>query len=147
MKLKYFIIIFITIVINMYLIFIWNPGINSGGITVSAYKNDDTILGNQVDEIGDSLEKESFYLEQGELLENLNEEDVQELNNILNNLSTSDLSKWLQLKQDGNNDNLIEFFKLIKKRMSQHDYDKIKAIMGKILDVDRIESEIIHNYI
>lgn len=160
MKKIYLALIFVTIVMNMYLIFMWNPSINSNNIAVSSYESVNDILDNKLDEtdtisylnsdkqIGNHiLEKESFYLNKGKLLKSLNDKDIQDLNKILNKLSTSDLSKWLELKNEEDNDKIIRFFKLIDRRMSKDDYDKVKKIMGKILDIDMIESMIKNNYV
>lgn len=160
MKKIYLALIFVTIVMNMYLIFMWNPSINSNNIAVSSYESVNDILDNKLDEtdtisylnsdkqIGNHiLEKESFYLNKGKLLKSLNGKDIQDLNKILNKLSTSDLSKWLELKNEEDNDKIIRFFKLIDRRMSKDDYDKVKKIMGKILDIDMIESMIKNNYV
>ena len=147
MKFKYLMLIIITVFINMYLIFMWNPNTNSEDAAISTYKNESNISSDQLGEDSNKLESgESLYLNQINLLEDINEDDMKELNNILNKLSTSDLSKWIEVKQDENDENLIEFFKLIKKRMSPDDYEKVKRIIGKNLDVDRIETIILHNY-
>ena len=69
------------------------------------------------------------------------------MNTTLKRLSTSDLSKWSELKNDKNNDKVMEFFKLIKKRMTSDDYEKIKSVIGKIIDVDRIEVQLENNYV
>ena len=143
MKIKYLMLIIITVFINMYLIFMWNPNINSESAAISTYKNESNISSDQLGEDSNTLESgESLYLNQINLLEDINEDDMKELNNILNKLSTSDLSKWMKVKQNENDENLIEFFKLIKKRMSPDDYEKVKRIIGKNLDVDRIETKI-----
>ena len=143
MKNKYLMLIIITVFINMYLIFMWNPNINSESAAISTYKNESNISSDQLGEDSNTLESgESLYLNQINLLEDINEDDMKELNNILNKLSTSDLSKWMKVKQNENDENLIEFFKLIKKRMSPDDYEKVKRIIGKNLDVDRIETKI-----
>ena len=160
MKKIYLVLIFVTIIINMYLIFMWNPSVNSIDVTVSSYESMGNILDNNLDKNdtmshlnndkqkdNNILEKELLYSNQGELLENLNHKDIQDLNKILNKLSTSDLSKWSELKNEEDNDKIIEFFKLMNRRMSKEDYDKIKKIMGKILDIDIIESIIENNYV
>ena len=69
------------------------------------------------------------------------------MNTTLKRLSTSDLSKWSELKNDKNNDKVMEFFKLIKKRMTSDDYEKIKSVIGKIIDVDRVEVQLENNYV
>ncbi|WP_455796072.1 hypothetical protein [Clostridium butyricum] len=69
------------------------------------------------------------------------------MNTTLKRLSTSDLSKWSGLKNDKNNDKVMEFFKLIKKRMTSDDYEKIKSVIGKIIDVDRVEVQLENNYV
>ena len=160
MKKIYLVLIFVTIIINMYLIFMWNPSVNSIDVTVSSYESMGNILDNNLDKNdtmshlnndkqkdNNILEKELLYSNQGELLENLNDKDIQDINKILNKLSTSDLSKWSELKNEEDNDKIIEFFKLMNRRMSKEDYDKIKKIMGKILDIDIIESIIENNYV
>ena len=158
MKGKYFIIIFTTIILNMYVLFIWNP-YNTEDIAVNSYKDNSNILDDSsnykeamnysdtnLHESDNELEKETFYLDQDESLESLDDKDIEELNRILNKLSTSDLSKWLDFKNSEDNDKLIEFFKLINKRMNREDYKKIKSIMGKVLDMDKIESIANNNY-
>ena len=160
MKKIYLVLIFVTIIINMYLIFMWNPSVNSIDVAVSSYESMGNILDNNLDKNdtmshlnndkqkdNNILEKELLYSNQGELLENLNDKDIQDINKILNKLSTSDLSKWSELKNEEDNDKIIEFFKLMNRRMSKEDYDKIKKIMGKILDIDIIESIIENNYV
>lgn len=147
MKFKYLMLIIITVFMNMYLIFMWHPNENLEEAAINTYKNESDISTNQLDEDSNILESgESFYLNQINLLEDINEDDMKELNDILNKLSTSDLSKWIKVKQDENNENLIEFFKLIKKRMNSDDYEKVKRIIGKNIDVDRIEAIILYNY-
>ncbi|WP_455805478.1 hypothetical protein [Clostridium butyricum] len=51
------------------------------------------------------------------------------------------------MKNDKNNDKVMEFFKLIKKRMTSDDYEKIKSVIGKIIDVDRVEVQLENNYV
>ena len=142
MKKIYFLLIFFTIIANMYLIFGWTPSIND--IAVNSYENINDIKSIDKEEIPEEV---SFYFNPDEGIEALDESDVEEMNTTLKRLSTSDLSKWSELKNDKNNDKVMEFFKLIKKRMTSDDYEKIKSVIGKIIYVDRVEVQLENNYV
>lgn len=155
MKKIYIILIIITVTLNMYLIFGWNPYDDKSNIAVASYENKDSFneinsdynMGNNQQDDKDELQVQSLYLNQDESIENLSNKDIEELDKILNKLSTSDLDKWIKLKNNGNNDNIIEFFKIISKRMSADDYKKVTDIIGKIIDIDRAEAILKNNYV
>ncbi len=145
MKRFYLALIFITVIINMYFIFLWNPNASVEDIPVTSYGNNDDSYISTYDidgntEYRDYESKEgSFYFDEDEKIENLSENDMNALNNILSKLSTSDLGKWIDLNNDENNDTLIEFFRIVQRRMSNEDYGKVKEILGKIIDIDKLE--------
>lgn len=141
MKKIYILLILFTIITNMYLIFKWKPSLND--IAVNSYDNvDNTNI--DKDNILDEL---SFYFNPKEGIETLQQSDIEQVNNILRHLSTSDLYKWIELKNYKDNEKVIEFFKLIKKRMTSNDYEKIKNIVSKVIDVNRVELQLKNNYV
>ena len=144
MKRIYFALIFITVIVNMYLIFLWKPNLSAEDIPVTSYGSNNSSYSSTYDIVESSPDYKdyesnevSFYFNEDEKIENLSEDDMNALNNILSKLSTSDLAKWIDLKNDENNDTLIEFFRIVQRRMSNDDYGKVKGILGKIIDIDK----------
>lgn len=144
MKKIYLLLIFITVIFNMYLILEWNPYSTTNDIAVNSYENIDintvSDMNNNEQHEYNKFEEISFYLSEEKGIESLSDKDRQELNNILCKLSTSDLGKWLDLENNKDNHSVIEFFRIIQKRMSYDDYQKVRSIIEKIIDVDKVET-------
>ena len=153
MKKVYIMLIGVTVVLNMYLIFGWNPYSNKNNVAVASYENDgsynelnDNDYKNNKQYGIEEAQVKSFFLNEDKSIESLSDKNIKELDNILNKLSTIDLEKWVLVKNNANNDNVIEFFKIIHKRMSKEDYKKVKDIISEIIDVDRVEQVLKNNY-
>lgn len=153
MKKIYLFLIFITVILNMYLIFGWNPYSNKNDIAITTYENVDnnididTISNLNNEYYGDNSKELSLCLTEQSAIESLSENERKELNGILCNMSTSDLGKWIDLENNTDNHNIIEFFRVIQKRLSVEEYEKVKVIIGKIIDVDRVETLLKNNYV
>ena len=153
MKKIYLFLIFITVILNMYLIFGWNPYSNKNDIAITTYENVDnnididTISNLNNEYYGDNSKELSLCLTEQSAIESLSENERKELNGILCNMSTSDLGKWIDLENNTDNHNIIEFFRVIQKRLSVEEYEKVKVIIGKIIDVERVETLLKNNYV
>ncbi|WP_294405716.1 hypothetical protein [uncultured Clostridium sp.] len=155
MKKTYFMLIVLTVALNMYLIFGWNPYVEENNIAVASYEDKDDYnkinisynADNNQQYDKDGLRVQSLYVSDDKNIESLSDKDIEELDKILNKLAISDLEKWIELKNNGSNDNIIEFFKIIHKRMSKDDYEKVTGIIGEIIDIDRVEGVLKNNYV
>ena len=155
MKKIYFMLIVLTVVLNMYLIFRWDPYVEENNIAVASYEDNDDYnkinvsynADNNQQDYKNCLRVQSLYVSDDKNIESLSDKDMEELDKILNKLATSDLEKWIELKNNGSNDNIIEFFKIIHKRMSKVDYEKVTGIIGGIIHVDKVEGILKNNYV
>ena len=153
MKKIYLFYIFTTIILNIYLIFGWSPYSNKNYNSIATYEYTDnnidinTISNSDSEYYDDDFKEVSLSLSEQNLIENLSENEYKEINDIICNLSTSDLGKWIDLKNNSDANNIIEFFRVIQKRLSSEDYEKVRVIIGKIIDVDKVEVLLKNNYV
>ena len=144
-------VILITIVANIYIVFKWDPYKYEEYIPVNSYNINHN---NDYKEVGEGyvskiydIKDETYYFNDYDTILTLNYDDISKIEEILNkSLSTSDLGKWIELKNDESKESVLDFFKMIKKRLTKAQYEDIKKIIGKNVDVDRIESIIENNY-
>ena len=153
MRRAYLFLIFITVILNMYLIFIWSPYSNKTYNTITTYNDTnnlidvDNTLNINNEDYREIFKESSLFFSEENLIESLSEDESKELNHILCKLSTSDLGKWIDLKNNLDNKSIIEFFRVIQRRLGFEDYEKVKSIIGRIIDVDRTEALLKNNYV
>jgi hypothetical protein len=129
-KIFIWLILILTVSINIYLVFFWQP---EGKRTTQENSSKEVI----------SYDKNLYRIDKNEILEKLSSDDKRNLEKITKKLSTLDIRKIKGYFEDSNDEKgLINTFVLLKKRLSSDDYKKIEEISNSFLDVDKINKEI-----
>lgn len=119
-----------AVIMNIFLIFYWQPV-------------DNMYLEDGVSEEVTTYSKSLYKINKDMALDKLEEKDKEELERIIYKLSAFDIGKIENYIQDSDEDKgLINTFKILKKRVSEEDYKKIKEICSMFLDIDELEKEI-----
>lgn len=122
-----------TILINIYLIFYWQPQ-SQGSIREETSKEVVT------------YSKSIYKVEKEKLMEQLSSKDKKDLEIILKKLSTYDMGRIKEYYEGDNEEKgVIDIFKLLKKRLTSQDYDRVEEISRSLLDLDRIKNRIKNN--
>ncbi|MFW2489871.1 hypothetical protein ACN077_15075 [Clostridium chromiireducens] len=129
---KYLIVLFlfITVIMNIYLVFYWEP---QG--QMSAKKEDvETVV---------SYTKSIYKVNKGKILEQLSPENKKELEQIMKKLSALDMGRIKEYYEEPDEEKgVINAFKLLKKRLSSEDYNKLEQLSSSFLDIKRINEKI-----
>ena len=114
-KIFIFIIFMLTIVINMLLMFIWD-----GGISIKSYHNFDSkqVLSNSYE--GNS---ENF-----KSLNSLSSEESLIFNDCIKNLAEVDIERIKTNLNSADEDKVKDAFELMKRRLSDEQYTKVKNL-------------------
>lgn len=121
----YFILI-LTIIINIYLLFYWNPG---------KLNNDKGDYSKEVL----SFTKSPYKVDKSTMLEKLSSDDKKDIEKVIKKLSAFDVETIREYFNDANEqEGIVNIFKLLKKRLLIEDYKKIEEISSKYIDIDNI---------
>lgn len=116
-----------AVIINIYLIFYWEPQnrvINQDGISNEVLSNS----------------KSADKLEMGKILEQLSSNDRKDFEKIIKKLSTLDIGKIKEYYENSKEDEGIKsIFRILKKRLTTEDYERIKEISYSFLDLERLD--------
>lgn len=129
-KILIYLILVFAIIINIYLIFCWQP---QGKGVIKEQVSKETL----------SYSRSLYKIDKGKVLEQLSVEDKKDLEKILKKLSTFDMGKIKEYYEDSNEEEgIIDTFKLLKKRLTTEDYKRIEEIASSFLDIESINEEI-----
>lgn len=82
-----------------------------------------------------------FTVNKEEIVGMLSIKDKYQLVSLVNKLSTVDIEKILtSIKNKGEKEGCIEVFKLLKLRLTEEDYKKVKEILSPYINIDFVES-------
>ncbi|MVX63868.1 hypothetical protein GKZ28_09210 [Clostridium chromiireducens] len=122
--------LFMTVIMNIYLVFYWEPQSQ-----MSAEKEDvETVV---------SYTKSIYKVNKGKILEQLSPENKKELEQIMKKLSALDMGRIKEYYEEPDEEKgVINAFKLLKKRLSSEDYNKLERLSSSFLDIKRINEKI-----
>lgn len=128
-KIFIYLIIVFTLIVNIYLIFCWQP--QEKNITHE----------NTSDEVV-SYKNNLYKIDKNEILTRLSSDDKKDLEKILKKLSTFDMGKVKEYFENSNDDEgVVNGFWLLKKRLAGEDYKKVEDISASYLYIDKIHKE------
>ena len=114
------------VIINMYLIFYWQP-------------QNRVINQEKVSKKTISYSKSLYKLDKGKALEQLSSDDRKDFEKIIKKLSTFDIGKLKEYYENSNEEESIKnIFRLLKKRLTTEDYERIEKISYSFLDLERL---------
>ena len=128
-----YLVLICAVIANIYLIFCWEP--QSEGVTQP--KDSKEVV---------SYSKSIYKLEKGKILERISSNDKKDLEKIIKKLSTFDTGKIKEYYKDFNDEEgVVNIFRLLKKRLTIEDYERIHEISASFLDFNSIEKKIKNN--
>jgi hypothetical protein len=128
----YLVLIF-AVIANIYLMFYWEPQSK----VVAQPKDSKEVV---------SYSKSIYKLEKGKILEKLSSNDKKDLEKIIKKLSTFDIGKIKEYYENFNDEEgVVNIFRLLKKRLTIEDYERIHEISASFLDFNSIEKKIKNN--
>lgn len=134
-KVFIFITVMFALLLNVYLIFYWYPEEKNS--------NKEEISKETV-----SYTQSIYKVDKNDILKQLQTEDKKNFESILGKLSAFDLGKIKEYVQDSDEQKGIKnIFVLLKKRLTNEDYEKIKEISSKFLDMDAVDQLLKNNYV
>jgi len=132
-KVAIYLILVFTVMINIYLIFYWEPG---NRVVNKEYSSKEAI----------SYSKSVYKLDKEKALEKLSPDDKKNFEKIIGKLSAFDLGKMKNYYEDSNDEEgTVNVFKLLRKRLTTEDYKQIHEISASFLDLERIDERIKNN--
>ena len=132
-KVAIYLILVFTVMINIYLIFYWEPG---NRVVNKEYSSKEAI----------SYSKSVYKLDKEKALEKLSPDDKKNFEKIIGKLSAFDLGKMKNYYEDSNDEEgTVNVFKLLRKRLTTEDYKQIHEISASFLDLKRIDQRIKNN--
>jgi hypothetical protein len=128
----YLVLIF-AVIANIHLMFYWEPQSK----VVSQPKDSKEVV---------SYSKSIYKLEKGKILEKLSSNDKKDLEKIIKKLSAFDIGKIKEYYENFNDEEgVVNIFRLLKKRLTIEDYERIHEISASFLDFNSIEKKIKNN--
>ena len=138
------ILILIVAIISGYYIFVWNPKtvatearLNEDSLNV---KDDESNITNK-----DEKKKSTILKDPSKTVaENMLNGDKDKINNYKNKLSVIDsalIDEYMESKDDENS--VKEMIRIFKCRLVEEDYNGLKVILNKYMDVNSIEKELL----
>ena len=122
-----------AVIMNIYLIFYWEP---QNRVIDQEEVSNETL----------SYSKSANKLELGKVLEQLSSDDRKDFEKIIKKLSTFDIGKIKEYYENSNEEESIKnIFRLLKKRLTTEDYQKIEKISYSFLDLERLNIIIKNN--
>jgi hypothetical protein len=115
-----------AVIINIYLIFYWEP-------------QNKVINQEEVSKETLSYSKSVYKLDKGKVLEQLSSDDRKDFEKIIKKLFTFDIGKIKEYYENSNEEESIKnIFRLLKKRLTTEDYERIEKISYSFLDLERL---------
>ena len=128
-----YLVLICAVIANIYLIFCWEP---QSKVAVQPKDSKEVV----------SYSKSVYKLEKGKILEKLSSNDKKDFEKIIKKLSTFDIGKIKEYYQDFNDEEgVINIFKLLRRRLTIEDYERIHEISDSFLDFNSIEKKIKNN--
>jgi len=128
-----YLVLICTVIVNIYLIFYWKP---QSKVATQPKDSKEVV----------SYSKSVYKLEKGKILEKLSSNDKKDFEKIIKKLSTFDIGKIKEYYQDFNDEEgVINIFKLLRRRLTIEDYERIHEISDSFLDFNSIEKKIKNN--
>ncbi|WP_026887532.1 hypothetical protein [Clostridium beijerinckii] len=132
-KILIYLVLVSTIIINMYFMLYWQPQDENAAREVGVQE---TV----------AYSKPLYKINKEKALNQLSTDNKKELEKIIKKLSSFDIGKIKEYYEDTNdNEDLIEIFKLLKKRLTTEDYKKVEEISSSFLDIQEIDKRIKNN--
>lgn len=124
-----YLLLLCAMIMNIYLIFYWQPIDN----------NDEKKVSKEVTAYSKSL----YKVNKDEALNELTDADKKDLDTIIYKLSAFDIGKIKNYSQDyDEEEGVINTFKLLKTRLSGKDYKRVKDICSMFLDIEELEKQL-----
>lgn len=124
-----YLLLICVVLMNIYLIFYWHPV-------------DSTYIEDDISAEVTSYSKSLYKINKKNVLYQLEDKEKQELEVIIYKLSAFDIGKIESYIEDSDEDRgAINMFKLLKKRLSSEDYNRIREICVIFLDIDELEKQ------
>lgn len=124
-----YLLLLCAMIMNIYLIFYWQPIDN----------NDEKKVSKEVTAYSKSL----YKVNKDEALNELTDADKKDLDTIIYKLSAFDIGKIKNYSQDyDEEEGVINTFKLLKTRLSGKDYKRVKDICSVFLDMEELEKQL-----
>jgi len=124
-----YLLLICVVLMNIYLIFYWHPV-------------DSTYIEDDISAEVTSYSKSLYKINKKNVLYKLEDKEKQELEVIIYKLSAFDIGKIESYIEDSDEDRgAINMFKLLKKRLSSEDYNRIREICVIFLDIDELEKQ------
>lgn len=128
-KIFIYLIITFTLIVNIYLIFSWQP-------------QEKNVAHENTSEEVVSYKNNLYKTDKNQILAKLSSDDKKDLEKILKKLSTLDMGKIKEYFEDSNDDEgVVNGFLLLKKRLADEDYKKVEEISTPYLYIDQIHKE------
>ena len=128
-----YLILICAVMANIYCIFYWEP---QSKVVIQPKDSKEVV----------SYSKSVYKLEKGKILERLSSNDKKDLGKIIKKLSTFDIGKIKEYYENFNDEEgVINIFRLLKKRLTIEDYERIHEISTSFLDFNSIEKKIKNN--
>lgn len=132
-KISIYLFLTLTIVINIYLIFYWDP-------------QSKVVIQEEVSKEVVSYSKSLYKLDKEEILKQLSPDNKKEFERIIKKLSAFDMGKIQEYYEDPDEEEgIINIFALLKKRLTTEDYKRIQEISSPFVDISRINEKIKKN--
>lgn len=123
----------LIILLNIYLIFYWQPQGNTG---IKEENIKATV----------SYIKTFYKVDKEKAMEQLSYDDRKDFERILKKLSTLDMGRIKEYYQDSDEEEgIVNIFKILKKRLTSEDYRRIEEISSSLLEIDEINKKIKNN--
>lgn len=124
-----YLLLICVVLMNIYLIFYWHP-VNS------------TYIEEDISAEVTSYSKSLYKINKKNVMYQLEDKEKKELEAIIYKLSAFDIGKIENYIEDSDEDRgAINMFKLLKKRLSGEDYNRIREICAIFLDIDELEKQ------
>ncbi|AWK50682.1 hypothetical protein DIC82_06460 [Clostridium beijerinckii] len=132
-KITIYLILVFTVIINIYLIFYWEP-------------ENRVVNKEESSKAAISYSKSVYKLDKEKALEKLSPADKNDFEKIIGKLSAFDLGKIKDYYEDSNDEEgTVNIFKLLRKRLTTEDYKQIHEISASFLELERIDQRIKNN--
>lgn len=119
-----YIVMFIAVIMNIYLIFIWNP---------------EEVIDNSESQSVIYTYKPTYTFDKEEVERKLSSDEKSQLKSILEKMSVFDMECVKTYLEQGEEEDIKKAFLIMKRRLSMEDYNRVKEILGEFMDVSIIE--------